>query len=235
MLTKIITLALFSTFFILFFACRSYNTVRYLEYDTKCLNCGVTPDGILNVEIIKSVKYDSAVFITIKNLSEETVILDDKLFTGSIDNKIVLVPIGTENPYLRYTYSYTNLYSDAKPTYNFFLGYTGESKRETARTTIYEYEPKTPLSLPPTTTMTYYIQNYPLTLVNDRILLEKKVEDYSYVINWDNVNSYTKRMTENTFGIHICYRKINESDWKSFGLLYKPINIEIVNKKVLAK
>ncbi len=174
-------------------------------------------------------------FITLKNLSEETVILDDKLFSGSLDGNIVLVPIGTENPYLRYSYSYTNFYSDTKPTYNYFLGYLGESKSESGRTKIYEYDPKTPLSLPPKTTMTYYIQNYPLNLVNDRILLAKKVEDYSYVIDWDNVNTYTKRMTENTFGIHICYRKINESEWKSFGLMYKPINIEIVNKKVLAK
>lgn len=216
----------------LFFSCSSYKIEKYVEYQTNCINCGTSSDGIIQVEIIQSVKSDSSVFITIKNLSDETVIMDDKLFTGSQDGKIVMIPVGTENPYLRYSNSFLNLSSESIPKYNIFLGYTSQLKYEQGTTTIYQYDPITPLPIPPKTTVNYYIKNYPLSLVNERITLEKKWDDYNYTINWDNVNFYIKRMSESIFGLHLIYRKINETVWRNYDLIYKLTNIAIVKKKI---
>lgn len=215
----------------LFFSCSSYKIEKYLEYQTNCINCGTSSYGILQVEIIKSIRSDSSVFITIKNLSDETVIMDDKLFTGSQDGKIVMIPIGTENPYLRYSKSFLKLRSESETSHNISLGYTGQSKYEQGTTTVYQYDPITPLPIPPKTTVTYYIKDYPLSLVNERIKLEKKLDDYNnYTINWDNVNSYIKRMSESIFGLHLIYRKINETVWRNYDLMYKLANIQIVKK-----
>lgn len=218
---------------ILLFSCRSNRIDRVLEYQPNCINCGNTPDGILEIDMIKKVTGDSLVFITIKNLSDETIILDDKLFSGTQDGKLVMFPIGVYNPYLRFSYNYLSQMSETRPTYNYLLGYIGESKQELGRSTIYEYEPKTPLPIPPQTTLIYYVINYPLSLTNERITLERKKAYNIYnPFNWKKVDVFVSRMAESVFGFNIIYRKINETNWRSFELLYKPIKIEIVEKKI---
>lgn len=231
---------IYSFYFLLIFlllSCKSYRIDRYLRYDINCLNCGLSSDGILLMDMIKSIHEDSTVFIKITNLSDETVILNDKFFTGSMDGQIIMFPIGYYNPYLKYNYTYLRLEAESKPVYSYSLKYIGDIHEQRGSSTNYEYEATTPIPLPPKATLTYLVKNFPLSLYKDRIQLETKIdyESYAYKIDWNSINNYTKLMSQNTFGFHIVYRKINENIWRNFDLLYKPTNLDIIQLKKVVK
>ncbi|MCX7736984.1 MAG: hypothetical protein N2319_09750 [Candidatus Kapabacteria bacterium] len=228
----------FIIFSFIFIACKSYRIDRYLQYDTKCINCGVTGDGLLQVDIIKRIHQDSSVYLIIKNLSDETIILNDRLFTASDDGKLIMFPIGERNPYQKYSTSRTINESEIIPTYNYFLGYRTLSEIGSGRSYVIEYEPTTPIPLPPKISFYYFIKNYVYDLVYERIKkTERKLDESSnyYITDWESINRYTQKMSENTLGLHIVYKKINDSNWRSFDLLYKPINIELIEQKKLIK
>ncbi len=222
-------------FSIIFIACKSYRIERTLQYDTNCINCGITFDGLLQIDIINRIHQDSSFHITITNLSDETIILNDRLFTASDNGKLTMFPIGTQNPYLKYTTTYVRSASETKPTYYYLLGYIGFSEKETGISDIWEYEPTTPIPLPPKISINYFVKNYIHYLIKERINLEKKLDrdKYNYTTDWESVNRYIQRLSENTLGFHIIYKKINDSNWRSFDLLYKPINIELIQRKLL--
>lgn len=227
----------FIIFSFIFIACKSYRIDRYLQYDTQCINCGVTGDGLLQVDIIKRIHQDSSVYLIIKNLSDETIILNDKLFTASDDGKLIMFPIGERNPYQKYSTSRTINESEIIPTYNYFLGYRTLSEIGSGRSYVMEYEPTTPIPLPPKISIKYFIKDYLYSLLIERIDVEKRLDEdtYYYKTDWESVNRYIQRMSENELGLHIIYKKINDINWKSFDLLYKPINIEIVQLRKLIK
>ncbi|MBM2816287.1 MAG: hypothetical protein HW421_3049 [Ignavibacteria bacterium] len=228
------------SFFLLFFtSCTTTRTVGDLSYQLQCLNCGVTIDGILKVELMTIVEGDNPIVLKITNLKNDMVLLDERLFAMSADSEVVMSPIALYNPNITVSMNYSTSVTDSKTSPYLFgnnrLDFYTTQYGSNQSTSLNE-NPQPYFVIPAQMKLKYKISNY-YNSIFTRLSINRNYRIYiqgghEYIMDWDKLGNDMNKFINKELTFTIVYKLLNEDKWRSLNIIANPINYHLEKRTI---